>query len=91
MALCGTLRYPDGDCGKEGIHARPAGLVVAEAKKFAGAVTIENKGKTADLKRIIAVMALCVKSGEEVIVRVDGEGEAPKSHRGCSMIWTRQV
>lgn len=60
---------------KEGIHARPAGLVVAEAKKFAGAVTIENKGKTADLKRIIAVMALCVKSGEEVIVRVDGEGE----------------
>ena len=60
---------------KEGIHARPAGLVVAEAKRFAGAVTIENKGKTADLKRIIAVMALCVKSGEEVIVRVDGEGE----------------
>ena len=60
---------------KEGIHARPAGLVVAEAKKFAGAVTIETKGKTADLKRIIAVMALCVKSGEEVIVRVDGEGE----------------
>ena len=60
---------------KEGIHARPAGLVVAEAKKFAGAVTIENKGKTADLKRIIAVMALCVKSGEEVIVRVDGAGE----------------
>ena len=60
---------------KEGIHARPAGLVVAEAKKFAGAVTIENKGKTADLKMIIAVMALCVKSGEEVIVRVDGAGE----------------
>lgn len=60
---------------KEGIHARPAGLVVAEAKKFAGTVTIENKDKTADLKRIIAVMALCVKSGEEVIVRVDGAGE----------------
>ena len=60
---------------KEGIHARPAGLVVAEATKFAGTVTIENKGKTADLKRIIAVMALCVKSGEEVIVRVDGAGE----------------
>ncbi|MBP5404750.1 MAG: HPr family phosphocarrier protein [Clostridia bacterium] len=60
---------------KEGIHARPAGLVVAQAKQFAGSVTIENKGKTADLKRIIAVMALCVKSGEEVIVRVDGAGE----------------
>ena len=60
---------------KEGIHARPAGLVVAEAKKYASTVTIENKGKTADLKRIIGVMALCVKSGEEVLVKVDGADE----------------
>lgn len=60
---------------KEGIHARPAGLVVAEAKKYASTVTIENKGKTADLKRIIGVMALCVKHGEEVLVKVDGADE----------------
>ena len=60
---------------KEGIHARPAGVVVAEAKKYACAVTIANKGKTADLKRIFGVMSLCVKSGEEVVVRCDGEGE----------------
>ena len=60
---------------KEGIHARPAGVVVAEAKKFVSSVTIENKGKVADLKRIIAVMALCVKSGEEVIIRVEGADE----------------
>ena len=60
---------------KEGIHARPAGLVVAEAKKYASAVTIENKGKTVDLKRIIGVMALCVKHGEEVLVKVDGADE----------------
>ncbi len=61
---------------KEGIHARPAGIVVAEAKKHACAVTIQNKGKTADLKRIFGVMSLCVKSGEEVVVCCDGEGEA---------------
>ncbi|MCR4911929.1 MAG: HPr family phosphocarrier protein [Bacilli bacterium] len=60
---------------KEGIHARPAGIVVAEAKKFASQVTIENKGKTADLKRIIGVMALCVKCGEEVLVKVNGDDE----------------
>ncbi len=60
---------------KEGIHARPAGLVVAEAKKFASAVSIENKGKKADLKRIFAVMSLCVKSGESIVVTCEGADE----------------
>ncbi len=60
---------------KEGIHARPAGIVVAEAKKFASQVTIENKGKSADLKRIFGVMSLCVKHGEEVLIKVNGEDE----------------
>ena len=60
---------------KEGIHARPAGIVVAEAKKYGCAVSIENKGKKADLKRIFGVMSLCVKSGEEVVITCDGENE----------------
>ena len=60
---------------KEGIHARPAGLVVAEAKKYASNVTIENKGKSADLKRIFGVMSLCVKCGEEVLIKVEGADE----------------
>jgi len=60
---------------KEGIHARPAGVVVAEAKKYASAIAIENKGKKADLKRIFGVMSLCVKSGEEVKITVEGADE----------------
>lgn len=60
---------------KEGIHARPAGIVVAEAKKYQSTVQIENKGKTADLKRIFGVMGLCVKHGEEVHVMVEGADE----------------
>lgn len=60
---------------KEGIHARPAGVVVAEAKKYASAVSITNKGKTADLKRIFGVMGLCVKCGEEVEIKVEGADE----------------
>ena len=60
---------------KEGIHARPAGVVVAEAKKYASTVTIENKGKAADLKRIFGVMSLCVKCGEEVVVKIEGADE----------------
>lgn len=60
---------------KEGIHARPAGIVVAEAKKYASNISIENKGKKADLKRIFGVMSLCVKSGEEIKVVVEGADE----------------
>jgi len=60
---------------KEGIHARPAGVVVAEAKKYASNVTIENKGKSADLKRIFGVMSLCVKCGEEVVIKCEGADE----------------
>ena len=61
---------------KEGIHARPAGVVVAEAKKYASTISIESKGKKADLKRIFAVMSLCVKSGEEVLISCEGPDEA---------------
>jgi phosphocarrier protein len=64
---------------KEGIHARPAGVVVAEDKKYASAVSIENKGKKADLKRIFGVMSLCVKSGEEVKITCEGADEEAAS------------
>ena len=55
-----------------GIHARPAGLLVAEAKKYQSAVTLEAKGKKADAKRIFAVMSLGVKCGDTVVVSSEG-------------------
>lgn len=60
---------------KEGIHARPAGIIVAEAKKFTSNIQISAKGKTSDLKRIFGVMGLCVKCGEEVSITIDGADE----------------
>lgn len=59
----------------EGIHARPAGIVVAEAKKYASNITIKNKGKEGDLKRLLRVMSLCVKGGEEVEIVAEGSDE----------------
>ena len=60
---------------KEGIHARPAGIIVSEAKKYSSSISITNKGKKADLKRIFGVMGLCVKSNEEVLIEIDGFDE----------------
>ena len=59
----------------EGIHARPAGVIVKKASEFESNITIENKGKTADAKKIFAIMGLIVKNGEEVHVTIEGSDE----------------
>ena len=56
----------------EGIHARPAGLLVKKAGEFTSSVTID---KSADAKRIFGVMGLGVKTGEEVTITADGADE----------------
>lgn len=60
----------------EGIHARPAGLLVKKANEFTSKVTIQKGDKSADAKRIFAVMGMGVKSGEEITVSAEGEDEA---------------
>ena len=59
----------------EGIHARPAGLLVKKAAEFKSAVTIAKGEKSADAKRIFGVMGLGVKTGEEIVITVEGEDE----------------
>lgn len=59
-----------------GIHARPAGMLVKEAKQYEETILIECNGKSADVKKLMALMALGVKSGDTVKVTVEGEKEA---------------
>lgn len=59
----------------EGIHARPAGILVKKAASYASAVTIKKGDKSADAKRIFAVMGLGVKNGEEIVVTAEGADE----------------
>ena len=58
-----------------GVHARPAGLLVKLAKKYASKVTIEKDGKTCDMRKLMAVMGMGVKCGDTVTVSVDGADE----------------
>ena len=59
----------------QGIHARPAGQLIQEANRFASAITLDKDGKTADAKRIFAVMSLGAKQGETLKVTVEGADE----------------
>ena len=59
-----------------GIHARPAGLLVKEAKQFTSTVTLECNGKKAAAKGLMGVMGLAVKKGNTVTVTAEGADES---------------
>lgn len=59
-----------------GIHARPAGMLVKEAKAFADTVvTITKNGTTVKATQLMKLMSLGVKKGDVVIVAADGADE----------------
>ncbi|MFA9463678.1 MAG: HPr family phosphocarrier protein [Velocimicrobium sp.] len=59
----------------QGIHARPAGVLVKAATKIESKVMIEKAGREVDAKRIIGIMGLGAKTGEEITVKIEGVDE----------------
>ena len=58
-----------------GLHARPAGLLVKQAKNYVSRITVCANGKTCEATRLMALMAMCVKCGTTVRITVEGEDE----------------
>ena len=60
-----------------GIHARPAGNLAKEAKKYGCVIKITKNetGKSAEAKKLMALMGLGVKQGDTVTVSVEGDDE----------------
>lgn len=58
-----------------GIHARPAGNLVREIKKYGADCTMSGNGKTVDGKKLMMVMTLGIKQGDEVELSFSGEDE----------------
>lgn len=58
-----------------GLHARPAGLLVKEIGKYTADTVISCNGKDADGKRLLALMGLGAKQGDEVSVSISGKDE----------------
>ena len=66
----------------QGIHARPAGIFVKEAAAFATTnITIGKDGKDVDAKRILGVMSLGAKQGDEVVIKCEGDDEAQAAEK----------
>ena len=58
-----------------GIHARPAGLLTKEARKYKSTITLAKDGKEVNVLKLMALMGLGVKCGETVEVAIEGEDE----------------
>ena len=61
-----TIKDPNG------LHARPAGLLIRRMQTVEGEWTIEKGEKTANMKKLLAVMGLGVRSGDRITVRAEG-------------------
>lgn len=59
-----------------GLHARPAGQLAQKASAMTSTVTLSAKGKQVNAKQVIALMRLCLKTGDTVAFQVDGQQEA---------------
>ena len=59
----------------QGIHARPAGLLVNEFSKFKCNIIIEKGEKSANAKKIFTLMSLSIKQGDNIVITFEGEDE----------------
>lgn len=58
-----------------GIHARPAGMLAKKAKEFSSEITIQKDAKTVNATKLIALMGLGIKCGDNITVSASGEDE----------------
>ena len=58
-----------------GIHARPAGMLTKEAKKYKSTIMLAKGEKSVNVLKLMALMGLGVKCGDTVTVSIEGEDE----------------
>ena len=58
-----------------GIHARPAGVLVKEIKKYTSTVTVAKGEKSVNALKLMALMGMGIKQGDTVKVSVEGADE----------------
>ena len=58
-----------------GIHARPAGLLAKEAKKFTSVCTITRDGQTRKLTQLMMLMSMGIRQGDTVTIQAEGPDE----------------
>jgi phosphotransferase system HPr (HPr) family protein len=60
----------------EGLHARPAALLVRAAGAYASEIEVEVRGQKASARSILAILRLGARQGDTVTIRATGSDAA---------------
>lgn len=60
---------------RNGIHARPAGLLAKKAAQFGCAVTVVKGERSANARGVISLMGLGISCGDVITIRTEGQDE----------------
>jgi phosphocarrier protein HPr len=69
-----------------GLHARPAALVVSNAAKFTSKLTASKGPKDANLKSLFSVLSLGVSQNDQLNIKADGLDETEAIQKMISII-----
>jgi phosphocarrier protein len=84
-----TYRLED----ENGLHARPAGVLATFAKRFGASVEIQLGEKRADAKRLLSLMTLGARHGDDLCFCISGEDEESAARAlevFCREEWAKQ-
>jgi phosphocarrier protein HPr len=73
----------------QGLHARPAALIVKLAGRFGADITICRHGDdngAVNAKSIMGVMMLAAECGSSVVIRADGTDEEPAAEALAALV-----
>lgn len=74
-------------CNPTGLHLRPAGIFCQEAMKYTSKITFQyGNNNEANAKSVLSVLGACVKSGDEIVLRCEGEDEQEALNALVSLI-----
>ena len=59
-----------------GLHLRPAGNLCKVAMNYKSHITFMYGDNSANAKSVLSVLGACVKCGDEIEIKCDGEDEA---------------
>lgn len=61
---------------EQGLHARPASLLVQAASQSKSSVILVKEGKEFNAKSILGIMSVGAQKGDQITVKIDGPDEA---------------
>lgn len=73
-----------------GIHARPAGLLVKAAKALDSAVTIQKGDKAVSAVKLMNLMSMGIKQGDQITVTVE-EGDEEASRKAMEQFFQENL